>query len=173
MCDIDEPQPRCCLSYPPQLSQFRQRPAASADNVDHAAGILVRGQGLVIPDGSVSKGASPGIARSPGSSHYHDSGCMAWHVISHIGNGKWVTGIFAMRLLYIPTTLDREHLDILCKPWSPLTSLKIWSWVIQTSERGLSIPVPTLFAAYCRVLLHLTQHAPKSGKPKGGSDDMY
>lgn len=42
---------------------------------------------------------------------------MAWHVISHNGNGKRFLGTFAVRRLYIQRTLYREYLDILCISW--------------------------------------------------------
>jgi hypothetical protein len=91
----DEPQPRRRLNRPPVINHFRQHLFASSETVDDAAGSPARGgwrQGLVMPTVSVSKGAKPGIAKPPGSSH-DDSGFMAWHVVSHSGNGKWFLGI--------------------------------------------------------------------------------
>lgn len=104
-------------------------------------------------NGSTSKREIPGIARSPGSSH-HDSGFMAWHVISHSGNGKRFTGIFAMRLLYIQSTLDREYLDILCK--SVPSRQSIHSAGIYVSMKKSS----SMTGAHLRSRSHCVAHQP-------------
>jgi hypothetical protein len=116
----DEPQPRRRLNHPSVINHFRQHLFASSETVDDAAGSPAQGgwrQGLVMPTVSVSKGAKPGTAKPPGSSH-GDSGFMALARRFALGEREMVSWHFTMRLLYVHTTLDREYLDILCNPWS-------------------------------------------------------
>ncbi len=125
----DEPQPRHHLNHP-RFTKFGNPWRHVDEDVDRAAGRLGRGrrgQDLVMPAVSAGKGRTLALRKSPGGSH-DDSGFMAWHVNSDSGNGKRFRGIFAMRRLYIQRTLDREHLDILCSPWSPSSPWWRWLW---------------------------------------------
>lgn len=113
----DEPQPRL-LNHPSKFTKFGNPRWHLIENVNHAATRFVRGcrgHGLVMPKVSVGKGRN-WASRNHQVAAMMTSGFMAWHVISDSGNGKRFHGIFAMRRLYSQRTLDREYVDILCKP---------------------------------------------------------
>jgi hypothetical protein len=94
-----------------------------SENVDHVAKTLrVRGRGgqdLVMLMASVGKGVKPDNGNTPGRSH-HVTGFMAWHIISHSGNGERFLGMLRCVVCTFKWTLDRDNLSrSFLHSWAP------------------------------------------------------